>query len=97
MTTFDEIEQERETYIERTGYAPDLSDPDGPTGDGRTGRYCVVAVYADDRRKVLSRWSTSTMAAKIAGKVAEHGGAFSFIGVSDETDPERGWMTQARP
>lgn len=99
MSTFDRIEQERETYTDRTGYSPDLetAEDDGPTGDGRHGRYRVEAVYEDGRRKVLSCWSTSSRAVDIAGKIAKHGGAFSFIGVSDEADPERGWMTQARP
>jgi len=100
---FDEVERQREAneglayerwwnehQPEREGEADS-----GPSGDGVHGRYCVVAVYRDGRRvgrRVLSRWFTSTMAAKIAERVAAHGGAFDFIGVVDEAEPERGWL-----
>lgn len=93
MRTFAEIEREHESAIERLGFTPDRREPDDtPSGDGLHGRYCVVAVYPGDRRMVLSRWATSTMAAKIAGRVAAHGGAFHFVGVVDEAEPERGWL-----
>ncbi len=100
MRSHDELEQERETRVERAGYTPDSIEPrsegDGPLGDGVHGRYCVVAVYPSGE-KVLSRWATSTMAAKIAEKVSTYASAAAwplFIGVKDEHDPEAGWLAK---
>jgi len=102
MSTYeaDNIERAREANdglaYERwwAEHQPDTEgEPDaGPSGDGVHGRYCVVAVYPLGHSGVLSRWDTSTMAAKIAERVAAHGGNFDFIGVTDDAEPERGWL-----
>ena len=69
---------------------PSCTPEVAPTGDGLHGRYCVVAVYHDtagERRKVISRWKTSTMAERIARIVARYNeGRFAFIGVLDEVE-----------